>query len=167
MLRILIVEDDSQLAATLKFLVEDNPRYRVIASAADAEEAIAAAEEHHPDIALVDLHLARGTTGFSVAVRLNDLGVACLIVTGKSPGFALNDLALGCLLKPFTADDVHRSLAMAEDLLRGRETLRPKLPHNLTLYEPSDDDLAAEPGFIPSKRSLRTRLEHWISGYQH
>jgi hypothetical protein len=31
-LRILIVEDDSQLAATLKYLVEDNPRYRVVAS---------------------------------------------------------------------------------------------------------------------------------------
>ena len=32
MLRILIVEDDSQLAATLKYLVEDNPRYRVVAT---------------------------------------------------------------------------------------------------------------------------------------
>ena len=30
MLRILIVEDDSQLAVTLKYLVEDNPRYRVV-----------------------------------------------------------------------------------------------------------------------------------------
>ena len=29
-LRILVVEDDSQLAATLKYLVEDNPRYRVV-----------------------------------------------------------------------------------------------------------------------------------------
>ena len=30
MLKILIVEDDAQLATTLKYLVEDNPRYRVI-----------------------------------------------------------------------------------------------------------------------------------------
>ena len=30
MLKILIVEDDSQLATTLKYLVEDNPRYRVV-----------------------------------------------------------------------------------------------------------------------------------------
>jgi hypothetical protein len=70
-------------------------------------------------------------------------------------------------MKPFTAEDVHRSLGMAEDMLRGRETLRPKLPSNLTIYEqPSDDDLP-EPGYIPSKKSLRTRLEHWISGHQH
>jgi hypothetical protein len=76
------------------------------------------------------------------------------------------DLALGCLMKPFTAEDVHRSLAAAEDLLRGRETHRPKMPDNLTLYEANGEPPAAEPGFIPSKRSLRTRLEHWISG-QH
>ena len=126
MLRILIVEDDSQLAITLKYLVEDNPRYRVVGMADDADTAIAAAEEHDPDLVLLDLHLAHGTSGFSVAVRLNDLGVPCLFVSGKAPQFPMPDLALGCLMKPFTAEDVHRSLAMAEDLLRGRETLRPK-----------------------------------------
>jgi hypothetical protein len=56
---------------------------------------------------------------------------------------------------------------MAEDLLRGRETLRPKLPENLTLYDAPADAASAEPGFIPSKPSLRTRLEHWISGHHH
>jgi len=145
-LRILIVEDDSQLAITLKYLVEDNPRYRVVAMADDADTAIAAAEQHDPDLVLLDLHLAHGTTGFSVAVRLNDLGVPCLFVSGKAPRFPMPDLALGCLMKPFTAEDVHRSLAMAEDLLRGRETIRPKLPDNLTLYEPQVDVTAIEPG---------------------
>jgi DNA-binding NarL/FixJ family response regulator len=166
-LRILIVEDDSQLAITLKYLVEDNPRYRVVALAEDAESAIAAAEEHEPDLVLLDLHLARSTTGFPVAVRLNELGVPCLFVSGKAPRFPMPDLALGCLMKPFTAEDVHRSLGMAEDLLRGRETLRPRMPENLTIYEPQDDAPAPEPGFIPSKASLRTRLEHWITGHQH
>lgn len=172
MLRILIVEDDSQLAVTLKYLVEDNPRYRVVGMADDADSAIAAAEEHDPDLALLDLHLARGSTGFPVAVRLNELGVPCLLVSGKAPRFPMPDLALGCLMKPFTADDVHRSLAMAEDLLRGRETLRPRLPPNLTLYEgevqagPAEPEAEA-PGYIPSRPSLRTRLEHWISGQQH
>ena len=167
MLKILIVEDDSQLAVTLKYLVEDNPRYRVVAMAEDADEAIVAAEEHEPDLVLLDLHLAHATTGFSVAVRLNDLDVPCLFVSGKAPQFPMPDLALGCLMKPFTAEDVHRSLAAAEDLLRGRETLRPKMPENLTLYDTNDEPAQPEPGFIPSKRSLRTRLEHWISGQQH
>ena len=163
MLRILVVEDDNQLAATLKYLIEDNPRYRVVATAADADGAIAAAEANDPDLVLLDLHLARGTTGFPVAVRLNELGVPCLFVSGKAPNFPMPDLAFGCLMKPFTAEEVHRSLAMAEDLLRGRETVRPRPPQNLTLYEPAEAPTSAEPGYIPSKRSLRTRLEHWIS----
>ena len=167
MLNILIVEDDNQLAVTLKYLVEDNPRYKVVAIAEDADGAVAAAEQYQPDLVLLDLHLARGTTGFSVAVRLNDIGVACLFVSGKAPRFPMPDLALGCLMKPFTAEDVHRSLAAAEDLLRGREAVRPKMPENLTLYEPQEDLTPIEPGFIPSKRSLKTRLEHWISGHQH
>lgn len=170
MLRILIVEDDSQLAMTLKYLVEDNPRYRVVGIADDADSALAAAEAHDPDIALLDLHLARGSTGFSVAVKLADLNVPVLFVSGKAPSFPMPDLALGCLMKPFTAEDVHRSLAMAEDMLRGRETLRPKLPHNLTWYEQSDDRhvdqaFGEHQGFIPSRPSLKTRLEHWIAGH--
>lgn len=167
MLNILIVEDDSQLAQTLKYLIEDNPRYRVIATAEDAEGAIAATEAHLPDLVLLDLHLANASTGFSVAVRLTDMGVPCLFVSGKAPSFPMPDLALGCLMKPFTAEDVHRSLAMAEDLLRGRETLRPRLPDNLTLYESSEASAETEAGFIESKPSLRTRFEHWISGHQH
>jgi DNA-binding response OmpR family regulator len=173
MLKILIVEDDSQLASTLKYLVEDNPRYRVVATAEDADGAIAAAEANDPDLVLLDLHLAHGSTGFPVAVRLNEIGVPCLFVSGKAPSFPMPDLALGCLVKPFTAEEVHRSLAMAEDLLRGRETLRPRPPKNLTLYEGASPELEEEEeerlpelGFIPSRPSLRTRIEHWLSGHQ-
>jgi DNA-binding response OmpR family regulator len=164
-LRILIVEDDRQLAETLKYQIEDNPRYRVVGTAQDADGAIAATEQHEPDLVLLDLHLARGTTGFSVAVRLNDLGVPCLFVSGKAPRFPMPDLAIGCLMKPCTAEEVHRSLAMAEDLLRGRKPVRPRPPQNLTLYEATAQPQLAEPGFIPSKRSLRTRIEHWLSGH--
>lgn len=167
MLRIMIVEDDSQLAQTLKYLVEDNPRYRVVAIAEDSEQAIAAAETHDPDLVLLDLHLAHGSTGFSVAVRLNELGVPCLFVSGKAPSFPMPDLALGCLMKPFTAEELHRSLTMAEDVMRGRETLSPKAPDNLMLYDPEAPAPPAQEGFIPSKPSLRTRFEHWIAGHQH
>ena len=164
MLKILIVEDDSQLATTLKFLVEDNPRYRVVDLADDLDSAVAAAEEHQPDLALVDLHLARGSTGFSVAVRLGDSDIPCLFVSGKAPGFPMPDLALGCLMKPFTAEEVHRAILHAEDRLRGREAHRKRVPRNLTIYEERDEAPAPEPGYIPSRRSLFTRIEHWLSG---
>lgn len=165
MLKILIVEDDAQLATTVRFLIEDNPRYRVVAIADDADRAVEAAELHRPHLALVDLHLARGTTGFSVAVRLSDFDVPCLFVSGKAPSFAMPDLALGCLMKPFTAEDVHRALALAEDRLRGRAAHRTSIPRNLKVYDAPEQTLEVR-GFIPSKPSFRTRLGHWIAAHQ-
>ena len=79
MLRILVVEDDRQLAETLKYLIEDNPRYRVVGTAQDADGAIAAAEEHDPDLVLLDLHLAHGTPAFrSLYTSTNRASPACL-----------------------------------------------------------------------------------------
>ena len=164
-LKILVVEDDRHLATTVKYLIEDNPRYRVVAIADDAESAIGAAKDHQPDLALVDLHLARGTTGFSVAVYLGEYDVPCLFVSGKAPNFAMPDLALGCLMKPFTAEDVHRALVLAEDRLRGRDSVRMKLPQNLRVYDEPEQTVEIR-GFIPSKPSLRTRLGHWIAAHQ-
>jgi DNA-binding response OmpR family regulator len=164
-LKILVVEDDAHLAFTVKYLIEDNPRYRVVAIADDSESAIAAATKHQPHLALVDLQLARGSTGFSVAVRLGELNVPCLFVSGRAPDFPMPDLALGCLTKPFTAEDAHRALALAEDKLRGRDSLRMRLPLNLRIYDEPEEMLEVR-GFIPSKPSLRTRLGHWIAAHQ-
>ena len=165
MLRILVVEDDAQLATTVKYLIEDNPRYRVVAIADDVEGAVAAADQHRPHLALVDLHLARGTTGFSAAVRLSDFDIPCLFVSGKAPQFAMPDLALGCLMKPFTAEDVHRALALAEDKLRGRDSLRMRMPRNLMIYDDPEETMEVS-GFIPSRPSLWTRVGHWIAAQQ-
>jgi two-component system, response regulator PdtaR len=164
-LKILIVEDDAHLASTVKYLIEDNPRYRVVAIADDSESAVAAATDHQPHLALVDLQLARGSTGFSVAVRLGELNVPCLFVSGRAPDFAMPDLALGCLTKPFTAEDAHRALALAEDKLRGRDSLRMRLPRNLRIYD-QPENMVEVRGFIPSKPSFRTRLGHWIAAQQ-
>lgn len=168
MLKILIVEDERPLAEMLRYLVEDNPRYRVIGIASDLSSALELLETGEPDLALVDLHLAHGSTGFSVAVRLNDAGVPCLFVTGRPPGFAMPDLALGLLLKPFTGDDVHRALALAEDVMRGRETLRPRIPRNLQLFEAEEEavpDTHLPPP--PTRHGFKARLERWISGAPH
>ena len=54
------------------------------------------------------------------------------------------DLALGCLVKPFSEDDLVRALKAAEDIIRGRERLRPSRPGNLRLY-------AEEAGRGPSR----------------
>jgi CheY-like chemotaxis protein len=146
-LNILIVEDDPLLAETVKCLVELNPRFKVTALANDLPSAVAAVEERRPDLALVDLQLANGSSGYAVAARLHDLDVACLFTTARAPGFAVRDLALGCLQKPYREEDLVRALTEAEDILKGRRklVLRQRLPEPLEIY--GEEDEPNEPAF--------------------
>ena len=147
MLNILIVEDDPLLAETVKSLVELNPRFQVTALANDLASALAAVDDRRPDLALVDLQLANGSSGYAVAARLHDFGIACLFTTARSPGFAVRDLAIGCLQKPYREEDLVRALTEAEDILRGRQklVLRQRLPEPLEIY--GEEKGPDEPGF--------------------
>lgn len=160
MLNILIVEDEPLLATTLKHLVEFNPCYVVTAVADDVASALAAVAERRPDLALVDLQLARGSTGFSVAAKLGEQGIACLFMSAKAPDFALPDLALGCLAKPFGEEDLVRALKTAEDLIRGRERLRPSRPEALRIYVEAPLPEGEAESWLPDvdRRSLWTRM---------
>jgi len=166
MLSILIVEDEPLFAQTLKHLVELNPLYSVTAVAEDSASALAAIAARRPDLALVDLQLAHGSTGFSVAVKLHEMGIPCLFTSGKAPSFPMPDLALGCLVKPFSEDDLVRALGAAEDYLRGREglRLRPSRPGNLRLYaEEEARDRTETTALLPTpdrssaRRTLKAR----------
>jgi len=166
MLRILIVEDEPLFAQTLKYLVELNPLHSVTGVAEDTRSALAAIEDDPPDLALVDLQLANGSTGFSVAVKLHELGIPCLFTSGKAPEFPMPDLALGCLVKPFSEEDLNRALKTAEDILKGREGfwLRPNRPGNLRLYAEEEARARAEttallptPDHSSARRTLKDR----------
>lgn len=170
-LKILIVEDEPLLAVTLKHLIELNPLYTVTAMTDDLDGTLAAVEEQRPDLALVDLQLANGTSGYSVAARLHQTGIACLFTTGKAPSFPVPDLALGCLRKPFEEEDLVRALTAAEDIIRGRQklSLRRRLPEQLQLYaEPKAEAEKDHPHWLPalpSRRSLKRRLSHWLAAH--
>ena len=162
-MKILIVEDEPLLAAALKQLVELDPLHHVTAIADDLGGAMEAVEANPPELALVDLQLANGTSGFSVAARLHEMGIACLFTTGNAPGFPVPDLALGCLRKPFETDDLARALKEAEDILRGRQKviLRSRLPEQLQLYTAGAKPAATEewvPG-VSRRTSLWARVK--------
>jgi len=159
MLKILIVEDEPLLAATLKHLVELNPLHQVTGIADDLPTALAATEERRPDLALVDLQLARGSTGFSVAVKLGELGIPCLFTTSNAPAFPMPELALGCLSKPFSEEDLVRTLRTAEDIIRGRERWRQRNPETLQLYCDVEKPavLRHAAAFLPTRSRTRSR----------
>jgi hypothetical protein len=71
------------------------------------------------------------------------------------------DLALGCLVKPFSEDDLVRALKAAEDIVRGRQRVRPSRPGNLRLY--AEEAAAAEaaplgPVPVPARSNARRTL---------
>ena len=90
MLKILIVEDDAQLATTLKYLVEDNPRYRVVAIADDLPSAVAAAEARPPR--LVDCSCARIAVSASLSVSSF---LTCVPSQRQPPSFPMPDTRSG------------------------------------------------------------------------
>lgn len=67
-----IADDDPRVRQALARLVATDPRFAVVATAADAEEAVAAALAHQVDIAVVDVQMPRGT-GLRVVRELSVL----------------------------------------------------------------------------------------------
>jgi two-component system, response regulator PdtaR len=82
-MRIMVVEDDALIALDIVSLLEDMG-HEVVAEAADAGAAWELAANGAPDLALVDIRLARNTDGGALARKLYDcLGVRSLFVSGS------------------------------------------------------------------------------------
>jgi response regulator of citrate/malate metabolism len=81
--KILIVEDEFMVAMTLKALIH-RLGYEVVGIADDVASAKDQAEQTGPQLALVDIQLARGSSGIDVASELTKLGVVCIFMTGNA-----------------------------------------------------------------------------------
>lgn len=80
--RALIVDDHAGFRASARKLLEGEG-YEVVGEAESAAEALAVAEETHPDLALVDVQLP-DLDGFELAERLDALDPALRIVLTSS-----------------------------------------------------------------------------------
>ena len=78
---VLICEDDACLAVDLALSVEA-AGHVVSGIFANAQDAVAAAAAQTPDVAFIDLQLADGHTGGSIAQALQALGVKVIVVSG-------------------------------------------------------------------------------------
>jgi DNA-binding NarL/FixJ family response regulator len=82
-MKVLIVEDDVLIAMDLEFLVESFG-HRVCAVAASSEEAIAQADRHRPDVTLMDIRLADGSSGIDAAREIHRrYGVRCIFLSAN------------------------------------------------------------------------------------
>ncbi|HKU95006.1 MAG TPA: response regulator [Vineibacter sp.] len=138
-MRLLVVEDDVVIAAEMEQALRAGG-HAVVGTAIHASQALAKAQRHHPDLALVDVMLADGGTGPYVAQRLWDaFGIPTLFITGSVDAARhARGTALGLLQKPVQAATLLAALRVVQAILRG------------------DDDASAIP--VKGLDLFRTRL---------
>ncbi len=113
--RVLIVEDELILAMELEDVLLD-AGHEVVGVAADMHQALALAARTKPDLALMDVNLARGTNGIETARQLRErFDVPALFVSGNldagTRAVAAQYRPIGFVPKPFSHTDVVAHLA--------------------------------------------------------
>ena len=114
--RVVIAEDEALIRLDLKeMLVEEG--YAVVGEAADGETALALAEEHRPDLVVMDVKMPR-LDGISAAERIAAARIAPVVILTAFSQRELVDRArqagaMAYLVKPFTKADLVPAIEMA------------------------------------------------------
>jgi AmiR/NasT family two-component response regulator len=115
-LRVVIAEDQALIRMDLaEMLAEEG--YDVVGQAADGEEAIALAEQHRPDLVVLDVKMPR-LDGISAAQRIAEQRIAPVVIL---TAFGQRELverardagAMAYVVKPFTKNDLVPAIEMA------------------------------------------------------
>jgi DNA-binding response OmpR family regulator len=134
MKRVLIAEDDALIAELLEEVIAD-AGYAVCGVAATSAEAVRLAELCNPNLAVVDVQLARGDNGMEVAAllaqRVRQIGILfatahCDNVVAKKPA------GHACLTKPFLPSTLLIALEVVERIVSGSAPSQ-QLPRGLRL----------------------------------
>lgn len=116
-LRVLIVEDELLVALDLEMALED-AGHAVVGTATTADEAVAMAAEAAPDVMVVDMRLADGSTGCEAAERVRRrMAVDLIFASGNLDAKTSRDLGafepLALIDKPYSHRQVLRALPQA------------------------------------------------------
>jgi two-component system response regulator DesR len=124
-LKILLAEDVAMVRGALVALIELEPDLKVVAAVRSGDEIVGAAQEHQPDIAIIDIDLP-GLDGLSAAAQLHEKLPSCrtLILTnlGKA-GMLRRALAAhvsGYMLKDAPPEQLATAI---RDIVAGRSVI--------------------------------------------
>lgn len=117
-IRILLIDDHSLLRSGIRLLLEKQPDFEVVAEAGDGIEGIKRAQQHKPDVILLDLNMP-GLSGLETLQLLlqDNPGCAVVILTVSEEadelGQALRDGARGYLIKNIEGDALSTAIRRA------------------------------------------------------
>ncbi len=118
-MKVLIVEDEALVALQIESAAEE-AGHSVVGVADNIASAMEIAGQSKPDLALVDVMLARDESGLSLAVMLAEAGVPVFLASGNCPADSARSRALGCLHKPFRDEDLSALFLIAEAVINGQ-----------------------------------------------
>ncbi len=127
--RVLIADDHAVVRAGLRALLEKNGRFRVIAEAASGEEAVRLAQQHQPDVAVLDIRMP-GMSGIDACSRIVKSVPNCRVIMLTS--YAEDELVMaaiqagasGYVLKRIGDDELVQAV---ERVSRGEGILDPAM----------------------------------------
>lgn len=116
-LRLMIVEDDAVAAMNLEGILEELG-HQICDIASTASEAVRLAEQHRPELILMDIRLARGSSGIDAARTIRDsLDIPSIFVTAHDDAATLGQARaarpLGFVTKPYSSEEIATALAEA------------------------------------------------------
>jgi CheY-like chemotaxis protein len=125
-LKVLIAEDDLMIADLADEILVGGG-YQVCGIARTVAEAVALAQHHKPDLALLDLRLADGGLGTEIAAQLLPLGrLGVLYASGNISQVVLTTAdGDACLSKPYSSADLLRGLEIVTEIVATSKALPP------------------------------------------
>lgn len=134
-MRILILQDEYLVAPDLELTLR-MVRHKILGPAATIGDAYELAEAKKPDLALVDIRLADGDIGLTIARGLWErYRVPSLFVTGHAvdqPG--CGEAALGTLAKPVSRTALLHSVEVVRRIMRDEPLTNEDVPADLHLF---------------------------------
>lgn len=121
---VLIADDNPEVRSILADVVATDARLKVVATAGDAAEAIALADRHRPDVALVDFRMPGGGPWAAQEIKRVSPETRVLALSAHADKAAVLQMlragAVGYLVKGASGDDVLDAIAR---VLRGESVL--------------------------------------------
>ena len=121
-IRVLVVDDEPLAQRRLVRLLKREPDVELVGVAGDGRQAVAAIQEHAPDIAILDVQMPE-MDGFQVIRAVDPPRMPVVIFVTAYESYALQAFevhALDYLLKPFKAARLHEALERARTQLAWR-----------------------------------------------
>ena len=133
-IRIVLVDDHKIVRDSWRLLLENNPRFNIIADFDNGRDAIQHAKDHVPDIMLLDINMAP-LNGFDVTETVTRNSPAVKIIAlsvNNQPRYAVRMLALGAkgyLTKTSSLEEINHAIL---EVHRGEtyvcNEIRPHMP---------------------------------------